>query len=184
MNESNAKIQKIQENSSDALILVNIVKIFLIVSTVVTSVVGCSMIWMSDIFDKKFAEASALTDQELSTAIHIEGGLVSGIIDLKRNTESQAVELGINLLATAAVMVSFVVVLHFVAKVFKALKESDSPFRPAIVKNIKIVFVLISILLVLQSGFLIGALVVLPLWCIFLIFEYGCELQQQSDEIL
>lgn len=184
MNGSNVKIQTIQKNSRVALILVNIAKIFLIIGTVVMSLTGCSMIWANDIFDKKFAEAEALTNQEISTAIYIEGGLVSGIIDLKRNTESQAAEFGVNLLAVAGVMASFAVVLHFVAKVFKALKESDSPFRPEIVKSIKIVFVLISILLVLQSGFLIGALVALSLWCIFLIFEYGCELQQQSDEIL
>lgn len=184
MNESNAKIQKIQKSSSNALILVNIAKIFLIIGTVVMSLTGCAMIWMNDIFDKKFAEAKALTNQEISTAIHIEGGLVSGIIDLKRNTESQAAGLGVNLLAVAVVMASFAVVLHFVAKVFKALKESDSPFRPAVIKNIKIVFVLISIQQSLQSGLLVGAIVTLSVCVICLIFEYGCGLQQQFDETL
>lgn len=184
MNESNENIQKIKKCSSIALILVTIAKIFLIIGTVVMSLTGCSMIWANDVFDKKFAESEALTNQEISTAIHIEGGLVSGIIDLKRNTESQAAELGVNLFAVAVVMASFVVVLHFVAKVFKALKESDSPFRPAVIKNVKIVAVLISIHLSLQSGLFVGAIVAFSVGVICLIFEYGCEFQQQFDETL
>lgn len=184
MNESNENIQKIKKISSIALIFANIAKIFLIIGTVVMSLTGCSMIWANDVFDKKFAESEALTNQEISTAIYIEGGLVSGIIDLKRNTESQAAELGVNLLAVAVVMASFAVVLHFAAKVFKALKENDSPFRPAILKNIKIVVVLIAIQLSLQSGLLVGVIVVFSVGVICLIFEYGCQLQQQFDETL
>lgn len=184
MNENNIKIQRLQKNSSIALILVTVVKIFLIINAFVLFVTGSFMIWMSDIFDENFAEASASTGQEFFTEIHIDGGLVSGLIDVKRNSESLSAGLGINLLAAAVLIFFNAVVMHFVAKVFKALGKSDSPFRPEVVNNIRIVFVLISILLVLQSGFFVGAIVALSLWCIFLIFEYGCELQRQSDETL
>lgn len=184
MNGSNAKIQKIRKISSEALIFFSVIKILLIVYAVGAFLVGCFMIWMSDYFDQKLAGVNLSVEQQIPTAICFEGGLMSGIVDLKHNTESQAAGFGVNLLAIAVVMIAYAVVLHFVAKVFKALKESDSPFRPAVIKNIKIVFVLISIFLALQSGFLAGALVAVSLWGIFMIFEYGCELQQQFDETL
>lgn len=107
---------------------------------------------------------------------------MSGIIDLAA-IESPAVELGVILIVTAVLLICFTVVLHFVAKVFQSLKKNDSPFRPEVVKSLKIAFVLIA-LLALSNSLLIGAIVSLSLWCIFLIFEYGCELQQQSDETL
>lgn len=182
MSESNVKIQKIQKNSNVALCLITVTKILLIACAVISFSAGCWCIGAKDYVDREWAKAGVITKEELSMAIQIDGGLLSGMIDLK-SVDSVAVTVGVTLLIAAVIMICFTVVLHFVAKVFKVLKESDSPFRPEIVKSLKIAFVLTA-LLVLQSSLLIGAIVALSLWCIFLIFEYGCELQQQSDETL
>lgn len=182
MSESNVKIQKIQKNSNVALCLITVTKILLIACAVISFSTGCWCIGAKDYVDREWAKAGVFTKEELSMAIQIDGGLLSGMIDLK-SVDSVAVTVGVTLLIAAVMMICFTVVLHFVAKVFKVLKESDSPFRPEIVKSLKIAFVLTA-LLVLQSSLLIGAIVALSLWCIFLIFEYGCELQQQSDETL
>ena len=55
--------------------------------------------------------------------------------------------------------------------------------KPKTVKELKVVFVLIAIFS-LKSSLLAGLLVSLALWCVIQIFEYGCELQRESDETL
>ena len=80
-------------------------------------------------------------------------------------------------------LILFVVTLHFVAKTFKEIRESDSPFRPAILKNLSLPFILIT-LMSASSGLFFGAVVGIVLWCVYCILDYGCELQKQSDETL
>lgn len=94
-----------------------------------------------------------------------------------------AMVIGLELLVAGAMLICFVVVVHFVGKVFKEMKESYSPFQPSIIKSLKVVFVLVT-LLALSSSLATGLIVGLALWCVIHIFEYGCELQRQSDETL
>ena len=91
--------------------------------------------------------------------------------------------LGTYILTIGIVSICMAVVLHFVSKVFKDFCKSYSPFQPGIIKNLKITFVLLTVF-VLKSSLLIGAIVGLAAWCVINIFEYGCELQKQSDETL
>ena len=91
--------------------------------------------------------------------------------------------LGTYILTIGIVPICMAVVLHFVSKVFKDFCKSYSPFQPGIIKNLKITFVLLTVF-VLKSSLLIGAIVGLAAWCVINIFEYGCELQKQSDETL
>ena len=80
-------------------------------------------------------------------------------------------------------LILFVVTLHFVEKTFKEIQESDSPFRPAILRNLGLPFILIT-LMSASSGLFFGAVVGIALWCVYCILDYGCELQKQSDETL
>ena len=81
------------------------------------------------------------------------------------------------------VLVCFTVVLHFVGKVFKTFQESYSPFQPKVIRNLRITFILLT-LYTLSTSLGIGLIVGLASWCVLNIFEYGCELQKQSDETL
>lgn len=94
-----------------------------------------------------------------------------------------AVTLAVYLMVLGIILICFAVVSHFLGKVFAEIKESYTPFRPEIVRNLKVVFVLVTVL-TLRSSLLIGAIVGFSFWCMFQIFEYGCELQKQSDETL
>lgn len=183
MNESNQKIEKIKKTSNVALILIKITQIFLMMGIVVMIGTGCLCLGARDYIDQAFARASEMgTFSEAELSIKLESGFFSGVFRLDQ-TESVAEVLGVYLLTGSVMLICVLVILHFVGKVFKKLKESYSPFGPEIVKSMKIAFVLITVL-VLQSSLLIGALVGVSLWCVFQIFEYGCELQQQSDETL
>ena len=130
-------------------------------------------------FDKA-AEEGIYAKEELE--VLLDGGFLENIF-VPENMESIAMALGVYVIVAGIMLICFAVVMHFVGKVFRNIKESYSPFRPEIIRNLKVAFVLITVL-VLQSSLLIGAVVGFSLWCVFQIFEYGCELQRQSDETL
>lgn len=94
-----------------------------------------------------------------------------------------ALAIGLFLTETGVLLVFMVVVLHFVGKVFKEFQENYSPFQPKIIKNLRITFILLTLYTLSSSGG-IGLIVGLASWCVLNIFEYGCELQKQSDETL
>ncbi len=183
MSESNVKIEKIQKSSNVALILVRITKILCIVLSVIAIVCGCVIIGMKSYIDQEFdkaAEEGAYAKEELE--VLLDGGFLENIF-VPENMESIAMTLGVYVIVAGIMLICFAVVMHFVGKVFRNIKESYSPFRPEIVKNLKVAFVLITVL-VLQSSLLIGAVVGFSLWCVCQIVEYGCELQKQADETL
>lgn len=182
MNENNLKIQKIKKSSHTALILVRIAKIFSIAMSVVTIVCGFVLIGMKGYLDQEIESAlgeGVLTAEELYIN---RGGFLDTALNLTK-VDSISVTLGVYFCVIGIILICLAVVFHFVAKVFHDIEESYSPFRPEIVKNMKVVFVLVTVL-VLRSSLLIGAVIGFSLWCILQIFEYGCELQRQSDETL
>lgn len=182
MNENNLKIQKIKKSSKVALILARVAKIFCIVMSVL--IIGCGFGFMcaKNFLDQSIERAlgeGTLTAEEL----YVNG---SGFLDTALNlgkVDSVAVTLGAYLILMGAILICLAIIFHFMVKIFKGIMESYSPFRPVIVKNMKVVFVLIT-LLTLRSSLLIGVVMGFSLWCILQIFEYGCELQRQSGETL
>lgn len=58
-----------------------------------------------------------------------------------------------------------------------------SPFLPEIVKDIKIVL-LLTTLLILKNSIGLGIISGFTFWGIIELYEYGCELQNQVDETL
>lgn len=183
MSESNLKIQKMKKSSGTAQILAKIIKILCIAVSVIAIGCGCWFIGARSYFDQEFAKAAAVgafTEEEFR--MQFSGSFLEEVLDLVK-IDSTAVSLGISLIVLGILLICFSVMMHFIGKVFWEIKESYSPFQPEIVKNLKVVFVLIT-LFTLESSLLLGALVGFSLWCVLQIFEYGCELQRQSDETL
>ena len=78
--------------------------------------------------------------------------------------------------------------------IFKDISKDGSPFEMKHVKRIKRVAILYLIISLLDSETsalsisisfnMVGIVGALMFYCIALVFEYGCALQQESDEIL
>ncbi|MCM1126388.1 MAG: hypothetical protein NC429_07935 [Lachnospiraceae bacterium] len=177
-----AKIAKIKKSSNAALIVVKILKTFCIIMTVVSIGCGCAFIAAKDYIDQEFARALETGELELDEIYINAGGFLDSALNMAE-VESVAVTVGTYLFAIGIVLICFSVLAHCMGKIFKDIKESYSPFQQEIIKNFKVVFVLIT-LLALYNSLLIGAAIGFSLWCMFWIFEYGCELQRQSDETL
>lgn len=177
----NAKIERIQKSSSAALVVTKITKVFAIVMAVILFLAGILFVALRNFFNAEFARAIGAGAPDLEAELRISG--FGDLITQYLGQHDLAVSLGINMLVVGITMIVLAVLMYFVGKVFKDIKEGYSPFQPAILKNMKIAFVIIT-LLSLRSSLLIGALIGFSLWCVVCVFEYGCELQNQSDETL
>lgn len=182
MSEQNKKLENIKKSSKVAMILARIAKICCIVGAVACIVSGIGMIAFHDTINEQLLRAEAegkLDLNELTTEFYVGGMYEVSSDDLNRFGQT----FGAYLLLDSIIIILFAVLLHFVSRVFKEIKESDSPFRKSILKDMIVVFVLIT-LLALQSSVLTGVMVGFALWCVYSVFEYGCELQQMTDETL
>ena len=84
----------------------------------------------------------------------------------------------------AAIFVGLALILVItVKKMFTEIKESDTPFREAILPRIKVTGIVLT-LFVLSQSVGIAVITALTFWCIYCVFEYGVELQNNEDETL
>lgn len=75
------------------------------------------------------------------------------------------------------------IIMHFIVKIFLNFCNAYSPFLPETVKDLKIIFVLVT-LLILKNSIGLGMISGFIFWGIIQLYEYGCELQNQADETL
>jgi len=173
-------IEKIQKTSKRVLLITNIAKIFCIVMGIIIILAGVICLATTKQINEQVV-------QEVNSGAVVISDVFDGMSDeMTRDILDKGY--------TAYVFVAYVVtaglilfglaaIFHFIGKIFKDLKESYSPFVPGVVKDLKIAFVIITVISVLNS-LLIGLITGLALWCVLHIFEYGCELQKLSDETL
>lgn len=177
------KIEKIKKSSRAAYITTNILKVMLIVCAILAWLGGITVMGLGGIINQSFDKAlkggqmkerdiaalKELTERELGRRL-MEG-------------ENYAMTIGVYMMVFGIAIALLALVLHFVSRVFKEFMESYSPFQPGILKNLKIALVLI-VVYTAQSSLGIALVIAMASWCIMNIFEYGCELQKQSDETL
>lgn len=180
MGENDVKIKKIQKSSKAALTITGFAKIFAIVMAVILMLTGFLLIGIKEFINEEFAkdiESGEILSEEFFKGIESVNARESMLNGHMAETSAGYAFAG------SGIMIYLAVIMYFMGKVFKEIRESYSPFRPKIVKNLKVIFVLIT-LISLRSSLLIGAVIGFSLWCVLNIFEYGCELQKQSDETL
>lgn len=182
MSEGNLKIEKIQKSSKAALLVTNILKILCIVCAAVAILAGCIIIGARTRVNNGLGQAMEMGAFSAEELLDLGDGKTIVLQSLIEDGCFAEV-LGVYAITTGIAIICMAIVLHFVGKVFKNFMESYTPFAPAILKNLKIVFILLT-LFTLRSSVGIGIIVGLASWCVINIFEYGCELQKQSDETL
>ena len=71
-----------------------------------------------------------------------------------------------------------------IGKLFRNINKDYSPFTPENVKLIKFIAVFIAVITLLELGLIPAVFVGFVIWAVALLFDYGCELQTESDEII
>ncbi len=173
-------IEKIQKTSKKVLLVTNIAKIFCIVMGVLIILAGIICLATANQINEQMANEISNGTVGIS---EVFGGMSAEMArDILENGYTAYVFVAY--IATGGfILFGLAAIFHLIGKVFKDLRESYSPFVPSIIKDLKIVFIIITVISVLNS-LLIGLITGLALWCVLHIFEYGCELQKLSDETL
>ncbi|NBJ99312.1 hypothetical protein D5282_18895 [bacterium 1xD8-48] len=183
MSESNTKIEKIRKSSKAAYVVTNISKVFLIVCSILTILAGMLVIGLGGILNASLGRAIEDGAMQESGLASLESIFERDLGRRLMEEGNYALAIGIYVIIFGITMLLLALVLHFVSRIFKDFMESYSPFRPGILKNMKITLALI-VFYTAQSGLGMALVVAMASWCVMNIFEYGCELQRQSDETL
>lgn len=179
MNEGTQKIERIKKTSKAVMNVSKISMVFCIVMDCLLLLIGVILIGFKNIWNELLIEginsgAMDISDVPFSSffgpAVFESGEFIEALFGY--------------LMSMLGGLVFLTVILYFVSRIFKKFRESYSPpFNERIVKDLQITFILIT-LISLKSSLLVGLVFGLALWCVLEIFEYGCELQKQSDETL
>ena len=71
-----------------------------------------------------------------------------------------------------------------IGKLFRNINEDYSPFIPENVKLIKTIAAVVTVFMLLETSVVPAIMTGLMIWAVALLFDYGCELQEETDEIL
>lgn len=73
---------------------------------------------------------------------------------------------------------------HLFGQVFDVILREESPFTGAVMKKMRINFVLLAAVVLFTAGFGPAVAAAFLFWCVYNVFDYGCVLQQGADETL
>ena len=78
-------------------------------------------------------------------------------------------------------------VIRKVGDLFRNINKEYSPFVPEnvrLIKVIAVIFAVVTLMTLIEIGVIPAVMTGFVIWAIALLFDYGCELQNESDEIL
>lgn len=173
-----AQILKIQKFSRIILIFI---KIALIASII--AIIFCTLAWISEILP--LASETIISDGGVTIKAPVlfkfgDTKIVMPYVDL---TGTTAGKYGMDFwLSNMVEAVITLVALSFAKRVFGLLRTDGNPFRGEVVRSLKRLAVALLVIGAFTGavGF-VGAAIV---WVLYLIFDYGCALKQESDTTL
>lgn len=186
MKGENDKLNKIKKGSNTALIITKITKILCIAAAAACVATGVLLLAFHDRVNEELAKAELsgnFSKEELLQTTYYDLGIPIDWLDWLIEQSGVAEALSIYIIVAGVEIIILAVIMHFVGKIFTEIRDEDSPFRQTVLKNLRVPFVLIT-LVILRSSLLIGAVAGLALYCVYEVFEYGAELQRLSDETL
>ncbi len=78
----------------------------------------------------------------------------------------------------------FGLIIRKVGDLFRNINKDYSPFVPENVRLIKVIAVIFAVVTLIEMGVIPAVMTGFVIWAVALLFDYGCELQNESDEII
>ena len=169
----NPLVRKIARQSEVILVLAKVARIILYV------LLGLSILLLISTWVPGDQPILKIGGIQVYATIPLRSLLGSGIAGQVKSLTDSRIDL-------SAQMVAFVlaqVMLRMVTKLFTRIRESKSPFTEDVVKIIKVLAILLGLVVGVDNSIL-GIVVAFVIYTFALIFQYGAELQNQSDETL
>lgn len=185
--ESKEKLVKLSKGISKAM---HVIKIIMIVGMIVCAVsaiiclIGYGLKWPERIYElyPNIKDVTIDYGKEFYNITFKEKVLVG---DLYEAGILNKVMLGFSLNCVVGIFQCLILffVLKLLKPLFDSISNSESPYTYDILKKLKISFVLVTIMVFLESAFL--ALIVAGiLACIYFIYAYGVKMQEDEDMML
>ena len=183
MNTEMTKLENVKKSCKVASTVAKIIRIICIVALVVCVFGVCACLGLKDQINQQYASNAQLAENtNLSVAYgNVElTGLFVDMMEKGEYAEAFAICAGVMVVA----LIFAIVVILLIEKIFTAILKNSSPFDDVVIKAMRRAFILLTVFTLISSG--LGGAVILALffWCIYTIFQYGAELQKQSDETL
>ncbi len=181
------KVQKISQGVYKTLKVLKIV--FLVVAIVLMALaIVCAILGATGVFERVYDHYPKLGEIRVAEIFDdydidkFAGYTVKDVYDEGNLDLLSYIFAGLIFAEGVKVLVGFFILWYFIPT-FEILSKSETPFTREISKRLKVTFILITIL-VLVEGALIGVLVGAILACLYYMYSYGCQLQENEDQTL
>ena len=170
----NTKIEKIKKAAAITAKVLNVIRIFLIVTIILCVFNGVvSMIYQGGVNGSITLPNNTVEFYNVTYVTLVK----------LLNIADQNAFAWVRWFAVAVMMSLVLAVVIILRKTFIEIRESDSPYREEILQRIKVLGILVT-LIVLSYSIGNGVMIGLSFWCIYCIFDYGIVLQKNDDETL
>lgn len=185
--ESKEKLVKLSKGISKAMYVIKIIMIVGMIVCAVSAIIcliGYGLKWPERIYElyPNIKDVTIDYGKEFYNITFKEKVLVG---DLYEAGILNKVMLGFSLNCVVGIFQCLILffVLKLLKPLFDSISNSESPYTYDILKKLKISFVLVTIMVFLESAFL--ALIVAGiLACIYFIYAYGVKMQEDEDMML
>ena len=111
-------------------------------------------------------------------------GMIGGIWNLLQNNLDSSIAFKVFFAILIILSLIIAYVMRKINKLFKNINSEYSPFVPENVKIIKTIAIGMAIVTLIEVNIATAVVTGFVIWAIALLFDYGCELQNESDEII
>lgn len=183
MNQEMSKLENVRKSCKTALTVIRILSILIMVAMVVCFVCAIAFFAAAPTIDAMMAQNPDVA-AGFSSNFSVMGLNMTYRFDDLFNKGMYAYPIGVTTLIGGLTTLFVLIVFKFVGKILKSILETESPFSDVVLKRLKSSFILITVLIGVGNGLGVAAFLGMFLWCIYTIFQYGAQLQNQADETL
>lgn len=187
--ESKNKIKKTAKTFDNILKVIKILLIILIILSMVSAVIMfllgatdyCDTIYEK--FPTKLGKIEFGDKNDRLMFIDNANNITVKELYLSGDLDKLMYGLAVEQVSYSLTLLVCLLISHFVQKVFRLLHQNESPFDKTLIKPFKILFILLTLFVVFKSvifGIITGGL----LLCLYLIYVYGCRMQEDEDMTL
>lgn len=183
MNTEMTKLENVRKSCKTASMVVKVINIILIIFLIVSIAGAVICFGMSDTINTEMANNPEATEN-IKMSVNVGVFEATDVLDDLTEIGNYGEAFGLCCVVGIIALGVSIIIVSQVGKILSAILKNDSPFNEVVVKAMRRAFITVVIVTLLMSG-LGGALIIAMLfWCLYTVFQYGAELQKQSDETL
>lgn len=193
--ENESRIQNKERLKKTATIITNILKVvkiilivgasILVLLSITSAILGVTGAFtkLYEQFPEEFSNIKLTLDNNYYMFVK-ERNITLGEIYLNGELDLLLYGVAVTLISSAVSAVIFILLIHFAQKVFILMSKNESPFDKSLLVPFRVLFIILTVIIVFKSSVFFGLLVGGLLLCLYFIYSYGCKMQEDEDMIL